>query len=46
MREETARRLEILKNVLVMYFIFGSNNISTKVEVHSGYSCKVKTYGT
>jgi len=34
MREETARAVGGLKkNVLVMYFIFGSNNISTKVEV-------------
>jgi len=34
MREETAKgSWGFKKNVLVMYLIFGSNNISTKVEV-------------
>jgi len=34
MREKTAKAVgNLKKNVLVMYFIFVSNNISTKVEV-------------
>jgi len=34
MREETARAVgDLKKNVLIMYFIFGNNNILTKVEV-------------